>query len=314
MAKFVYSMKTKESIMSNTPHLTQFQQKAQMRLQEMDVEWRRTLFERFREICREEVLDVMKSLLTTMKSPEALALKLEEMSLASRTAQDGLHEMLEQTCQEVRRMAEQMKTGAPASLLPLVDTKALEEMALDSRNRQENLFALATRQQENATMQIKEDLRESGNASRRTIIRTTSILTLAIFLICATALFVLNRLGTTLLTAADMTAIETRKAEAAALDAKVQMLMGEKSKQEKEYMRLMVDRETLQVELRKTSEMQRAATASLADLQQTLTKLQALEEQFRFKLVKGENGGVFVEIPAEAKPFQHEEATFIQVK
>lgn len=297
--------------MSNTPtYLTQFQQKAQLRLQEMEVEWRRTLFERFREICREEMLDVMKSLLSTMNSPEALAQKLEEMSLASQTAQDGLHAMLEQTRLEVQKIASEMKSPTPAP----VDTTGIEEIAKDAKTRQEQLFTQTMRQQENSAAQIKEEVREANNSSRSTVVRTMIISAILILLICAVAVFVLNRMGATMLMSGDVQTISQQKMEVATLEAKANSLAGQKADLEKEFQQLTARKEALQAELRQSTEMQSSLTNNLTALQQQLTKLRELEEQFRFKLVKGETGGVFVEIPADAKPFEHMGQTFIQVK
>ncbi len=298
--------------MSNTPtYLTQFQQKAQLRLQEMDVEWRRTLFERFREICREEMLDVMKSLLSTMNSPEALAQKLEEMSAASHIAQDGLHDMLEQTRKEVQLLAEQVKAPPPVS----VDTKELEELTKESRTRQEQLFTQTMRQQENSAAQIKEEVRQGSDSSRRTVIWMMILAVVLTILICAATVFSMKFFGSAaLLTQTDIEGVKMRETEMAMLEAKVQALVAQKSELEKEFQQLTARREALQVELRQSAEMQSAATANLTVLQQQLTKLRALEEQFRFKMVKGETGGVFVEIPADAKPFEHQGQTFIQMK
>ena len=72
--------------------------------------------------------------------------------------------------------------------------------------------------------------------------------------------------------------------------------------------------QVLTVELNKSAEAQRALAANMNSLEQQLKRLQQLQEQFRFKLVRGEQGGAYVEVPTNSKPFSYGGKEYIQVK
>jgi hypothetical protein len=304
----------KESIMSNAPgQLTPFQQKTQLRLQEMEVEWRRTLFERFRNICREEMMEVMKTLLETMHTPQALEQKLEELRHSSEMAQDGLQTVLAQTCEEVKGLSGKLESQTAASTT--VDTTALETAAKEAADRQEQLAQQTMSQQEKTAKLIQEDVRKSTEMTRQSALKAT-ILTAAITaLVCIGAAAALKYLGKfSLINEKEVLAQQSTRQQISEEQSTLKSLLAKKLDTETEIENLTTRHTATQMELKKTIDAQQAAVATLAATNQQIATSQRIQDQFRFKLVKGEDGGVFVEIPADAKPFEYQGQTFIQVK
>lgn len=287
--------------MSNEPtQPTLFQQKAQLRLREKEAEWRRTLFERFRHICREEMREVMKSLLDTLRSPRDLELrKLEEIQHSRQQTQQEMHEMsalLGQTSRQVKEMTERLeKLPSSSSSTPVtVNTAALERETKELAERQEQQASRILARQETAFQDLQA-------TTQRSFLKTVIIVTL----ICLLAMLGLKYLGKfTLVSEREITEQSQLVTDT---QATLAQLGTQKTSLLSEIKNLMTTREALQTELRQNLEFQR-------ELQQQTVSLQQLQEQFRFQLVKGATGGVFVEVPPEAQPFLHEGKTYIQVK
>ncbi|AHF89633.1 hypothetical protein OPIT5_04665 [Opitutaceae bacterium TAV5] len=301
--------------MSNAPgQLTQFQQKAQLRLQEMEVEWRRTLFERFRHICREEMMDVMKTLLDTMHTPQALEQKLEELRRTSEMAQDGMQTMLARTCEEVQGLATKLDSQTT------IDTAPLAAVTKETSERQEQLAKQTMSQQEKTSKLIQEDVRKSAEVMRKAVRKAsllTAGITIVVFLGAIAALKFVGG-GFNLVSNAEMTAQRNVQKKLEQEIAQKTLANGtleeKKDALETEIRNLEGRRDALLAEMKQTTGAQREATANLAATQRLVSQLQQVEDQFRFKLVKGEDGGVFVEIPEDAKPFLYQDRNYIQVK
>ncbi|EIP99936.1 hypothetical protein OpiT1DRAFT_04469 [Opitutaceae bacterium TAV1] len=300
--------------MSNAPgQLTPFQQKTQLRLQEMEVEWRRTLFERFRHICREEMMEVMKTLLETMHTPQALEQKLEELRHSSEMAQDGMQTILAQTCEEVRTLSGKLESQTAASVT--VDTTALETAAKEAAERQEQLAKQTMSQQEKTSRLIQDDVRKSTEVTRKSAMKAAILSAAVTALICAGAVAGLKYWkGITLVTPSEMVAQRQQVQEVAQTASTLKQMIARKMDVEGEIENLTVRRSAAEADLKKSTESLQATMASLAATNQLIAASQRIQDQFRFKLVKGEDGGVFVEIPADAKPFEYQGQTFIQVK
>ncbi|MDF9828341.1 cell division protein FtsB [Ereboglobus sp. PH5-10] len=292
--------------MSNEPtQMTQFQQKAQLRLQEMEVEWRRTLFERFRTICREEMMEVVKALLESMHNPQDLEQKISEMQERANTNQMELFTTVTQTSEEVRNLAKKLEQPQAS------DPQVLETIT----KGQEAISKEVTTKQDETTRIIQEDVRQSAQLSRSTLWKAVAITAVACILLCAGAVASLRLLsGSSLVSQADLKARDTALTQKAAAQAEVKALEAEKAKGAEEVKRLTAQSEALKAEIRQTTATQSSLAANLSAMQQQVTQLQQIQEQFRFKLVKGEAGGVFVEVPPEAQTFQYMDRTFIQVK
>lgn len=287
--------------------MTQFQQRAQLRLQEMEVEWRKTLFERFRTICREEMMDVMKALLESMQSPQELEKKLAELQQSAHSNQMELFSTVAETSEQVRNLAKKLE--AQPSAAP--DPHMMETIA----RGQEAISKEVVSKQEESTRQIQEDVRNSAQLSRSTLTKAVLITTAAVLVLCAMAVLSLRFLSpATVISETELQERASLQKQVGTLAAELKAQRTEKTELQKEMQELTARRDALQADIRQATETQRTAAANLSTLQQQITNLQQLQEQFRFKLVKGESGGVFVEIPPEAQPFQYAEKTFIQVK
>jgi chromosome segregation ATPase len=297
--------------MSNeSTHLTQFQQKAQIRLQEMEVEWRRTLFERFREICREEMMEVMKTLLSSMHSPEELQQRLAEIQQTQHSAQMELFSTVSQTSEEIKALASKLESHSAAP-----DTQALEELTKEAAAKQESLAKEAISKQEENTRKLQEDVRQSAQFSRVSLMKGVILSAVITLLVCAGAVAALKFLGNSaLVSESEVRArdnLSRQKAEAA---TEIKTLQERKETLDKELAELGKRRDALTADIRQSTETQRTAAANVGALQRQITQLQQIQEQFRFKLVKGEEQGVFVEVPPDATPFAYGDKIFIQVK
>jgi chromosome segregation ATPase len=297
--------------MSNeSTHLTQFQQKAQIRLQEMEVEWRRTLFERFREICREEMMEVMKTLLSSMHSPEELQQRLAEIQQTQHSAQMELFSTVSQTSEEIKALASKLESHSASP-----DTQALEELAKEAAAKQESLAKEAISKQEENTRKLQEDVRQSAQFSRVSLMRGVILSAVITLLVCAGAVAALKFLGNSALVSESEVrardSLSRQKAEAA---TELKTLQERKETLDRELVELGKRRDALTADIRQNTETQRTAAANVGALQRQITQLQQIQEQFRFKLVKGEEQGVFVEVPPDATPFAYGDKIFIQVK
>lgn len=291
--------------MSNEPtQMTQFQQKAQLRLQEMEATWRRTLFERFRTICREEMMEVMNSLLNSMHGTQDLEKKLAELQERANSNQMELFSTVAQTSEEVRNLAKKLEA-------PQADPHMLETIA----KGQEAISKEMVTKQEETTRQLQEDVRKSAQLSRATLWRAVMITAGACILVCVLAVASLRLLsGSSLVSSSDLRERDMALTQKTAAQSEVKALNTEKAKLQDEIKALKTQQETLKADIRQTTTTQATLAANLNSIQQQVTQLQQIQEQFRFKLVKGEAGGVYVEVPQGAKPFNFSEKTYIQVK
>lgn len=294
--------------MSNesSQHLTQFQQKAQLRLQEMEVEWRRTLFERFREICREEMMDVMKALMSTMPSstPEELNAKIEELKQSAHNNQMELFTTVAQTSEEVRNLSKRLE-----------QPDGTEQVMQTIAKGQEAISKEVVSKQEEATKILQEDVRQSARLSRSTLWKAVLVTATVCIAVCAGAIAALRMLsGSALVSSNELRARDQIVAQKNAITAEVSALQNDKAALQKEIDGLKAQRQAVDAEARQAVATQASLAGTINTLQQNIARFQQLQEQFRFKLVKGEEGGVFVEIPPEAQPFKYEDKTFIQVK
>jgi chromosome segregation ATPase len=295
--------------MSNesSQHLTQFQQKAQLRLQEMEVEWRRTLFERFRTICREEMMDVMKALMsnTPASTPEELNAKLEELKQSTHSNQMELFATVTQTSEEVRNLSK--KLGQPEG--------STEQVLQTITKGQEAISKEVTSKQEEVAKLLQEDVRQSAQLSRSTLWKAVLITAAVCILVCAGAIAALRMLsGSALVNSNELRNHNQLMTQKNALTTEVSTLQNDRAVAQKEIDGLKAQKQAMEAEMRQTVATHASLTGNINSLQQNIAQLQQLQEQFRFKLVKGETGGVFVEIPPEAQPFQYMDKTFIQVK
>lgn len=288
--------------------MTQFQQKTQLRLQEMEAEWRRTLFERFRTICREEMMDVMKALMSsnTAASPQELEARLEELKQSAQSNQMELFATVTQTTEEVRNLSKKLDQPLPP------DTQAIETILT---RRQEELTKEVASKQEESVKQLQEDVRQSAQLSRSTLWKAVLITAVICIVLCAGAVMSLRLLsGSTLVNTSDLQSRDRLVAQKNTLGAEVTAMQNDKAALQKELDGLKAQRQALEAEARQAVASQTALMSNVNALQQSIAQLQQLQEQFRFKLVKGETGGVFVEVPPEAQPFKFSDKTFIQVK
>lgn len=76
--------------------------------------------------------------------------------------------------------------------------------------------------------------------------------------------------------------------------------------------RISQQRAELLLALQQSTEMLEALGAAKALAQTELLKLQALQEKFRFKLLPGQGGSVFVETPSNALPFRYQGKTYVE--
>ena len=298
--------------MSNeSTHLTQFQQKAQIRLQEMEVEWRRTLFERFREICREEMMEVMKTLLSTMHSPEELQQRLTELQQSQQSAQMELFSTVSQTSEDIKALASKLESHSTGT----TDTQALEELTKEAAAKQESLAKEAISKQEEHARILQEDVRQSAQVSRASSMRGVILSAVITLLVCAGAVAALKFLGNSaLVSESEVRAREKLTTDKTKLTTELTALEEKKATLGKELEDLGKRRDALTADIRQSTETQRTAAANVSALQRQVTQLQQIQEQFCFKLLKGEEQGVFVEVPPDATPFAYGDKIFIQVK
>lgn len=304
---------------------TQFQQRAELRLQEMELEWRRTLFERFRTICREEMMDVMHALVSNTKATnsEELEAKLREINQHAQAQhseminamaelkQSALSNQAELAATNVRTAEELRSLTLKLEQPPATDPQVIETL---SKGQQAISKEIASMQEE-TTKTLQEDMRRSTQASGTQVKKSVMIAALLSILLClgaAAALYFLG--GAALVNSKDLKAHDQMISRKSALTAEITVLQDQKTAIQKEIDALKSQRQAAETETRQAAASQASLAASLSTLQQNISRLQELQEQFRFKLVKGERGGVFVEIPPEAKPFNFMERTFIQVK
>jgi hypothetical protein len=301
--------------MSNTPApLTPFQQRAQLRLQEKETEWRRTLFERFRHICREEMMEVMKTLLETMQTPQDLERRLEELRQAEETTKEQTHTLLTQACEEMKSLTHRLET-LPTTPPTTMDTTALEKTAKETAERQEQLANQTMSQQEKIGRLIRDNVQETTDAARRSTKKTVLMAALLIALAGLAAIAGLKFLGgMTLLSPAEMSAQQETLRQITEQQALLKTLKTQKIAAEEELDNLVVRQKDMEAQLLKTTEAQKAVMSVLTTANKEIGQAQQIQEQFRFKLVRGESGGVFVEIAPDTKPFEHDGKTYIQVK
>ena len=283
-----------------------------MHLQTMEGEWRKTLFERFRAICREEMMDVMQTLVSNIKagSPEELERKLSELSQlqqSSRDSQTELFSTMTATNEQLRNLAKKLEEQPP----PPQDPQLMENIS----KGQEAMSRDVISKQEESTRQIQEDVRNSAQLSRSSLTKAVVITTLTVLLLCAAAVYSLRFLSpATVISETELQQQAHFQRQVATASAEMKALAEQKTALLKDMQDLTARRDALQADIRQTLETQRTVQSGVTLLQQQLVSLQQLQEHFRFKLVRGESGGVYVEIPPEAKPFQHAEKTYIQVK
>jgi chromosome segregation ATPase len=73
-------------------------------------------------------------------------------------------------------------------------------------------------------------------------------------------------------------------------------------------------REALNAEVHKSVGAQRNLAAILTAVEQRIKSVQELQDQYRFKLVRGEKEGVYAEIESGVRPVIHEGKTYIKIK
>lgn len=73
-------------------------------------------------------------------------------------------------------------------------------------------------------------------------------------------------------------------------------------------------REALNAEVHKSVGAQRNLASILTSVEQQIKSVQLLQEQYRFKLVRGEKEGVYAEIEPGVRPVTHEGKTYIKIK
>ena len=312
--------------MSNEPSLpTQFQQKAELRLQEMELEWRRTLFERFRTICREEMMDVMQALMSNTKATSSgeLEAKMEEIRQSTEMHHSELLASVTEIKQNTKADLAGISTASAqtAEELHNLKTKLEQPQTADpqiietiSKGQQAMSEALASKQEETSNL-LQEDVRKTAQLSQTATKKAVMITALVCVLLGAGAVAALYFLGgATLVRNTDLKSREQAITQKNALTAEVKTLQGQKDTLQKEIDQLKAQKQATETEARQVMASQATLVTNVNTLQQSISRLQELQEQFRFKLVKGEAGGVFVEIPQEAQPFQYQDRTFIQVK
>lgn len=227
-------------------NLPQFHRAGQMQ-SAADVEWQRALLERLRIVCREEMMDAMKTLVDSGHVTPALDEKLS----------------------------------------------AMEESAKS----------------------LQEDVRQSASLSRGALWKAVLLTAMVSFVLFLGGVALLHFAGGAALV--NEGALKTQQAQAqkkALLTAEVQNLGEQKVQLESDVQKITEQHQALNAEVARSTEAQRALAANLGTLEQQFKKLQQLQEQFRFKLVKGEAGGAFVEIPEDAEPFNYNGKIYIQVR
>lgn len=120
--------------------------------------------------------------------------------------------------------------------------------------------------------------------------------------------------GSSLVSEAEMTKRDQWLTERTNLKSELATLQTAQAMTQQETDKKKSQLEALSAEIRQTTATQTTLATNLNAMQQQIAQLQQLQEQFRFKLLKGESGGVFVEVPPQAQSFQFAEKTYIQVK
>jgi hypothetical protein len=169
--------------------------------------------------------------------------------------------------------------------------------------------------QDEATRTLQQDVLLAGRLSRAALWKAVIFAFSVSLVVCAGGLAALYFLGGAKLVSADDTRkLQAATAERTRVQAEVGNLIKEKEQVDGEIKALKVQQDALAVDVRKNIDAQRAVLVTSAGVEAQLRKLQELQERFRFKMIKGEDGGVFVEIPPDAAPFVHEGKTYIEVK
>ena len=232
--------------MNSSNNLPQYQRGGAMQ-GAADAEWQRALLERLRQVCREEMTEVMKGLVEEGHITPALEEKLTDVEVTAKS--------------------------------------------------------------------LQEDVRQSANMSRGAVWKSVLTATARCLLLCGGGLAALHFLGGfNLISASEVNAQKVQVQQKAQLMAEVQQLNEAKVALDNELKAKTAQQQVLTVELNKSAEAQRALAANMKSLEQQLKRLQQLQEQFRFKLVRGEQGGAYVEVPTNSKPFSYGGKEYIQVK
>ncbi|MDR2981943.1 MAG: hypothetical protein LBV12_06810 [Puniceicoccales bacterium] len=168
---------------------------------------------------------------------------------------------------------------------------------------------------EGQTKTLQEDVRQVANLSRSALWKAVLITAAICILVCGGGIAALHFLGGAALVNEDsVKSQQLATQQKTQLIAEVQKLKEQRTTLDEELQKMTLQYQALNTEIEKSSKAQQALAANASALEQQLRKLQQLQEQFRFKMVRGETGGAFVEIPAEAKPFDYQGKLYIQVK
>jgi DNA repair exonuclease SbcCD ATPase subunit len=257
------------------------------------------------------MMEVMKTLLSTMHNPEELQRHLTELQQSQQSAQMELFSTVSQTSEEIKALASKLEAHTPGT----TDTQALEEITKEAAAKQESLAKEAISKQEEHTRILQEDVRQSAQLSRSSLMKGAVISALITLLVCAAGVASLKFLGNSaLVSESEVKARESLSRQKAELSTELKTLQEQKAAAGKELEDLAKRRDALTADIRQSTETQRTASANVSTLQRQITQLQQIQEQFRFKLVKGEDQGVFVEVPSDATPFAYGDKIFIQVK
>jgi hypothetical protein len=76
---------------------------------------------------------------------------------------------------------------------------------------------------------------------------------------------------------------------------------------------LRAEEAAVRLQIRESAETMATINQSRAKAQEDIRRLQTIQEQNRFKLIPGNKGAVFVEIEAEAQPFQYQGRNYVRV-
>lgn len=256
-------------------------------------------------------MEVMKTLVSTMHSPEELQQRLAELQQSQQSAQMELFSTVTQTSEEIKALAGKLESHTSGG----AGTQALEELTKETAAKQESLAKEAISKQEESTRMLQEDVRLSAQISRSSLMRGVILAAVITLAVCVCAVAALKFLGNSaLVSESELKARENLSRQKAELSTEVKTLQEQKAAVSKEIEDLGKRRDALTADIRQSTETQRTASANVGALQKQITQLQQIQEQFRFKLVKGEEQGVFVEVPQDATPFAYGDKIFIQVK
>lgn len=272
--------------------LTPFQQKALTRIQTMEVETRQMVYEKMRELCREEMRGALSELLTATP--------------ASTPQMEALAQQQQQTQRLLADVADKMekqRTQPKADVMAKEAAKAVRNVMSESEERGQL-----------AAQNLMNNLRENQQVMKRTgwkMMAGTALAVVAVVVLLLSGLWLAGR-NPKVLTEAQQQEERYLTERLAELRAAVKQTEEKIVQRKGELLQLEDQKAKVDTSLQAMAETQQTQARTLAELNVQMTKLQQLQEQFRFKVVPGLEG-TYVEVPPNTMPFIQGRQTLIKV-